>query len=233
MSDVNPSSGVQSSHAPAINFKASKWFEKEKNTLPPFTLAVFRTDTRQLLFGADANIDPISGSLSLDNGMYRGLHRQSWTLRDERRSGIDGGSFKAGVWIPRKLTAFDGLVGMGIALIGDDTLRMDPGTYNIDAEAPALGVGDHQVRWQNITDKTHAHPHSSTTECFGTSTSSCSDEQATVSKVRFRLHVNEKPQLYQLQHCCSGGRPVDGFGRACGFKDAMEVYSTVMISRVN
>lgn len=211
----------------AVNFKVSKWFEKDKSTLSPFTLAVFRTDNQQLLFGADANIDPISGSLSLDNGMYRGLHRQSWMLRDERRLGENGGSFKPNEWIPRTLTAFDGLVGMGIALIGNDTICMDPGTYNIDASVPALGVGDHQGRWENVTEDQHC------TECFGTSTASCSDEQATESKIRFRLHVNDKPQLYQLQHRCSGGRPVDGFGRACGFEDAMEVYSTIIISRVN
>lgn len=213
-------------------FQVSKWFDKNKThgPPPPFTLAVFRNDTRQLLFGADANIDPITGSLCLDNGMYKGMHRQVWTLRDERKSGEAGGTFEGGgKWIARTFTVFDGMVGMGIALVGNNTILMDPGTYKIEAFVPALGVGDHQCRWVCLEGD------GETLECPGSSETSSSDEVQSKSMLCFTLHVTGKGKAkkYQLQHRCTDGRPGDGFGKPCGFKDSMEVYSIVKIERKN
>lgn len=207
------------------DFKIGQLFSDQQN-VNPYTLAVFQNKTKQLLFGADANIDPITGSLCLDNGMYRGLHRQYWDLRDEKQCGEHGGHFPAGKWVPRKFTVMDGVSGMGVSLNSDNTtIILEPGRYHIEAEAPALGVGDHQCRFFNLTKQI--------TEQYGTNACSSSDENATTTRLSFSLDVAKSPHMYQLQHHCSGGRPGDGFGKATGFKDGMEVYSQLKIHRTN
>jgi hypothetical protein len=177
-------------------------------------------------------IDPLTGSFVLESGMYKGLHRQMWTIRDERKSGFDGGSFMGDRWIPRTFTVFDGIVGMGISLCDDNqTITMDTGIYYVDITSPALGVGCHQIRFQNITDNI--------TEAFGTSECSSTDEHCSRSVASFHLNVKDTlipsvtSKSFQLQHRCDGGRPGDGFGRACKFGDNNELYSVIKIYRLN
>jgi len=199
----------------------------ECNNFSPYTLAVFHNNTKQLMFGADANIDPISGSLCLDNGIFKGLHRQYWDLTDERTRGTPGGDFPANEWIPRTFTESDGVSGMGVHLQRDNkTVLLEPGIYYVKANAPALGVGDHQIRVQNLSTKL--------TEKYGSNASSSSDENMTNSIILgFRLNVLHKPQKFQLQHKCSGGRPTDGMGKPSGFSDGLEVYAMLSIYRMN
>lgn len=208
-------------------YKVEQMFECDN--IPPYTLAVFHKQTKQLMFGADANIDPITGSLCLDNGMYKGLHRQYWDLSDERKSGTAGGDFPVGRWIPRTLNNMDGVSGMGVRLMPDNqTVKLDPGTYHISARAPAFGVGDHQIRLENVSkDK-------GVTEKYGSNASSASDEQMTDSCITgYRLTVSKQPQTFQLQHKCTGGRPHDGLGKPNEFSESMEVYATMTIHRLN
>lgn len=208
------------------DFKVEKIFSSDNN-LPPYTLAVFHNQTKQLMYGADANLDPITGSLSLDNGMYKGLHRQYWDLCDERPSGTPGGDFPCNTWVPRQFSVIDGVCGMGVHLMKDDkTIRLEPGMYHIKARAPAFGVGYHQVRLYNITKHI--------TEKHGTNACSASDENITESFIPgYRLNVSGGSQEFQLQHKCDGGRPYDGLGKATGFVDGMEVYATLNIHRLN
>lgn len=172
----------------------------------------------------DVKFDPITGSMSLDNGIYKGLHRQVWCIRDERPSGVDGGTFQHGSWTSRHFSTIDGMSGMGVSLKDETTILIEPGTYIVDIRCPALGVGFHQIRFYNATDKI--------IEVFGTSASSHSDEHQTTSEASFHLSVFDTPKEYQIQHCCSGGRPNDGFGKSVGFKDSMEVYSILKIQKV-
>jgi len=178
-----------------------------------------------MAFSADVQFDSISGSLSLDNGIFKGLHRQVWCLRDERRSGEHGGSFESGSWVPRVFNTLEGVAGMGVGRKSDTCIQIDPGTYVVDGQCPALGVGFHQVRVQNLTD--------GITEAFGTTACSHSDEQQTVSTVSFQLTLVGPSKEYQIQHRCSGGRPIDGFGQAAGFPDSLEVYSWLKIQKVS
>ena len=173
---------------------------------------------------SDVKFDPISGSMSLDNGIYKGLHRQVWCIRDEKPSGIDGGTFNHGSWVNRHFNTIDGMLGMGVSLKNETNILIDPGTYIVDVQCPALGVGSHQIRFFNVTDNV--------TEVFGTSTCSHSDEHQTTSEASFHLSVVDNSKEYQIQHYCSGGRPNDGFGKSVGFRDSMEVYSVLKIQKV-
>ena len=178
-----------------------------------------------MMSSKDVQFDPITGSMSLDNGIFKGLHRQVWCIRDERRSGEDGGTFEGGKWVSRIFNCIDGMSGMGISLKENETqIHIDPGTYIIDVKCPALGVGSHQIRVQNVTDNI--------TEVFGTTACSHSDEHQTTSDASFHLTVIDIAKDFQIPHRCSGGRPVDGLGKSTPFKDNMEVYSLMKIQKV-
>lgn len=195
------------------------------NNSDNFSLAIFNKQSNQLYFGDDVQVDPYTGSLRLVNGTVKGLNRQSWYIKEQKPSNVHGGNFDSNCWIPRKFNVFDGIVGMGVCLVGDGSLQIEPGEYNIEGHAPALGVGQHQVRFQNLTDNI--------TESFGTSECSYSDEQCSSSKIAFHLFVNQQnSKIFQLQHKCSGGRPGDGFGRATGFSDTNEIYSVIRVQKL-
>lgn len=173
----------------------------------------------------DLQVDAISGSLTLWNGVYKGLHRQIWYIREEQKSGVHGGTFDSKKWIPRTLNVLDGVAGSNVSLSQSDTIRIEPGIYAVEASAPAVGVGNHQVRFQNITDKM--------TESWGTSAMSPSDESMTRSELAFHLRVNDNPKLYQLQHKSSGTTtPWHGLGMANDFGDSVEIYSIVKIQKL-
>lgn len=170
------------------------------------------------------NFDPISGSMLLDNGIFKGLHRQVWCIRDERPAKVDGGTFECNKWIPRHFNVIDGIIGMGVGITDDTIINIDVGTYIVDVSCPALGVGFHQIRFQNLTNQI--------TEVFGTTTCSHSDEHQTRSEISFHLNVLDMTKQYQIQHRCSGGRPGDGFGKASSFEDTNEIYSMMKIQKV-
>jgi hypothetical protein len=176
------------------------------------------------LLSDDLQVDAISGSLTLWNGVYKGLHRQIWYIREEQKSGIHGGTFEALRWIPRTLNVLDGVAGSNVSLCQNDTIRIEPGIYAIEASAPAVAVGTHQVRFQNVTDQM--------TESWGTNSTSPSDESMTRSELAFHLRVNDTPKLYELQHKASGTTPWHGFGLANDFEDSVEIYSIVKIQKL-
>ena len=153
-------------------------------------------------------------------------HRYSWFLRQEEKSGVNGGNFEAMTWVPRKLNSIDGFSGLDVALSQNphSVILLKPGMYSISASAPALGVGLHQIRLQNLTDNVSVG--------FGTSSSSNSDEHTTRSELNVYVRVSESEKAFQLQHKCSVGRPDDGLGQATNLQDNMEVYSLVTIQKL-
>lgn len=172
----------------------------------------------------DVKIEPLTGNIHLNNGIYRGLHRQFVTIHDERPSGEHGGSAISGKWMVRTFTTISGLCNIGVGLV-ENQFIIAPGTYHIEANAPGLGIGHHQIRWQNVSD--------GITEAFGTSEISASDECSSRSVLSCRLCVTSDSKVYELQHRCSHSRPHDGLGRAAGFSNSLEVYAVVNIYRLN
>lgn len=208
--------------------------EADTSTLPrdeyhqhPYVLMMSRKDGRDTVKyrPSGVHVDPIAGSVWLEHGVYKGLQRQFWCLRDEQPWTEPGGTFPAAQWVPRRFTLLEGVMGLGVALEEDQvTLVLDAGTYILEASCPALDVGTHQIRLFNLTDQL--------AEAVGTSSCSHSDEQQTRSEVACHLTVTGVRKQFQIQHRCSGGRPTDGLGKSTGLAGSCNVYSLAKIQKV-
>lgn len=138
-------------------------------------------------------------------------------IRDEQPSGTDGGTFTAGSWQTRALnTVAAGAA--GIVSLSSSQITLAAGTYRLWASAPALGVGGHQARWQNITAGATAI--TGTTELAGTS------QTRSVVAGRFTITASA---VFELQHACAVTHSSSGLGAAASL--GTEVYAEVALWR--
>lgn len=136
-------------------------------------------------------------------------------MRDEKSSGINGGSFSSGSWLPRTLnTTVTNQIG---ASLGANQITLSAGTYFISARAPANFVSNHQVKLRNITDGADTIT-GSTANAVGTQTDSFLTGQFTIAGSK----------VFEFQHRCQNTTTADGLGNACGFGNT-EVYAEVLI----
>ena len=142
--------------------------------------------------------------------------------RDEKAAATDGGTFTSGSFATRTLNveAFD--TG-GFGALSSNQVTLQPGTYEVDIEAPAVGVGNHQAKLQNVTD--------------GTATLIGTSEQTTAASLvvtksritgRFTITV---AKAFEVQHRCETTRSTDGLGNACNF-GVTEVYTVARFWKV-
>lgn len=71
-------------------------------------------------------------------------------FKDIKTAGTDGGTFTAGAFQTRDLTTVQNP--QAWASLAANQITLNAGTYEIEASAPAAGVGSHQARLYNITD---------------------------------------------------------------------------------
>lgn len=145
-------------------------------------------------------------------------------VNDTKATTTSGGTFTSGAWQTRTLNTSltNEITG---ASLGSNQITLPSGTYFIDASAPAVFCGFHQVRLRNTTD--------STTTLVGTSeVNSANDSAATGTRsvVRGRFTIASQ-KVFELQHRCQTTRSSDGFGSANSFGEN-EIYSQVMIFKV-
>lgn len=70
---------------------------------------------------------------------------------DKKASGTNGGTCTAGSWQTRTLNTEVADTG-SFASVASNEITLAAGTYRIRARAPALNVGNHQIRLWNVTD---------------------------------------------------------------------------------
>lgn len=140
-------------------------------------------------------------------------------LFDQKKSGVNGGTFTAGSWITRELNQL--VSSSANVTLENNHFTLQPGVYEISVAAPAYMCGAHKIRLQNIT--------SNETIKVGTAAFSSSETGGAVSNSLLEAAVvvtNENN--FEIQHRCSVTRNNDGFGIATGF-DESEVYTIVKI----
>jgi hypothetical protein len=145
----------------------------------------------------------------------------TWIAMDVKPQGLGGGDFFAGSWQTRDLNTLSGGSG-GVSLVSNQ-LRFQPGTYHIRVRAPAFRVWQHKARFHNVT--------LDFTEAYGTS-EQAREDTSNFSEVEFILTVSSASHFYEVQHQCDTSQLVNGFGVACDFPDAEELYTVVYISQI-
>lgn len=148
-----------------------------------------------------------------------------WTFTDEKVVGTDGGSFASNTWIIRSLnTTFQTDPYDDTVSLASDQITVQPGTYKVEASAPAYRAGDHVIRVWNDTD--------SKEEAVGisafTATSQANSTQS-LTTLSTTLQFTDTKVL-ELQHQCTNTRNTNGRGRATGV--GVEKYAFISFELV-
>lgn len=144
-------------------------------------------------------------------------------LADEKAHTSSGGTFTAGAWQTRTLNTVR-LNAIPGASLASNQFTLPAGTYRVNAAIPALRVGGHQARIQNITD--------ATTTLVGSGqvseqTGAIVQNNSTIMGV-FTIAGSK---VFEVQHRSALTQASDGFGQAAS-TGAGEVYSMIEIQRV-
>lgn len=142
-------------------------------------------------------------------------------LKDVKPSGTYGGTCTSGIWQQRTLNTVEG--DAGLVSLAANRFTLQPGSYEIEASAPAFMTNQHKVALYNVSSGAF-----SLLGSVGHSNSSY--PSLTFSTIQGHLTLNE-PTVFELQHRCYNSSITVGFGYASSF-GVDEVYSQVKITKV-
>ncbi len=142
-------------------------------------------------------------------------------IRDKKAQNTAGGTFTSGAWRTRDLN--EELVDTGAhASVATNQITLAAGTYRIRASAPAMEVGRHQTRWQNVTDAT----------TISTGTSEFSSNAAAYAQSRSWIDDRftiAGTKTFELQHQAAVTKATNGYGVEANLTD--EIFSVVELTR--
>jgi len=134
-------------------------------------------------------------------------------IRDEKVSGVAGGTFTAGSWQTRDLnTVVNDAIGSSLS--ASSVVSLPSGTYRFCGRSPAYGVNAHKVRLANISDSVYFY-----------GTSAYADNAAngfSYSTVSGKFTITSTTN-FELQHKCDTTVVSVGFGVQTSL--AAEVYA--------
>lgn len=142
-------------------------------------------------------------------------------LKEIQSSGTDGGAFTSGAWQTRTLNTVEG--DSSFLTLSGNIFTLVPGTYDIEATAPAFFVNDHQARLYDVTAGA-AVSYGGGMRALATTGSTNS------STLMCRVTITSSTQ-YRIEHRCETTRSPDGFGQSVGFGNS-EVYTQVKIKKI-
>jgi hypothetical protein len=137
-------------------------------------------------------------------------------IRDEKTSGTAGGSSTSGSWQTRTLNTEVADSG-GNAALASNQVTLQPGTYTFRFGAPTYGSGRNKARLQNIT--------AGTTVTYGTSEFSGTSQVIGTRSFGAGEFTISAATIFEVQHQVSNSLATEGYGSACSFASAVEVYT--------
>jgi hypothetical protein len=145
-------------------------------------------------------------------------------VNDTKAQNTDGGTFTSGAWRTRDLNTVQS--SQSWMSLSANQVVLGAGTYYIQATAPGWVVGDHQSRFQNITD--------SSTELTGTSEISLLVTAAGTAQTKSKISgviTIVSTKTFELQHQCNVTQTTNGFGVSGNFTS--EIYSELTIIKLD
>jgi hypothetical protein len=141
-------------------------------------------------------------------------------ISDEKASDTDGGAFTSGDWRTRDLNN-EVADPDDIVSIASNQFTLNPGSYLIQASAPAIECGKHQVRLYDVT--------SSAVVEYGTSelAANTNSHASVRSFVEARVVITADT-TYEIQHRCQHTKTGFGMGLGANF-GGVEVFCVVKI----
>lgn len=147
----------------------------------------------------------------------RGLSEIAY-LRDEKPSGTHGGGCNNnGTWHTRDLNTLGG--DTNFITLANNRFQLQPGKYFIEIQAPGFSVNMHKAKLKVIETNQDVLMGTTAVSAVSTATSN--------SHVMGEIIV-DAVSTFEIQHRCSLGKTISGFGFAAGF-GAPEIYTQVKI----
>ena len=147
---------------------------------------------------------------------------------DQKPPSTSGGDSVGGTWTVRDLNTATAFNGTAISLDGDTaTITLDPGTYFVEASAPARDVASHMIRLRNVS--------TASTAIVGTSevTDNDSDDNDVTRSFLAGYITVEGPEAetFRIEHRCAS-TVSNGLGYSLNF-DEPSIYTMVHIRKVD
>lgn len=143
-------------------------------------------------------------------------------IKEEKPAGTQSGTFTSGAWRTRNLNKIEGDSSF-VFLSGINQFTLQPGTYEIWAQASAYAVGIHQAKLRNITDNTD--------DIIGfQSASNTGTPGGSASHVVGRITISSE-KTFEIQHRCQSTFATYGFGEDANF-GTLEIFTQIKITRI-
>lgn len=145
-------------------------------------------------------------------------------LKDEKSSGVAGGTFTSGAWQERTLNTVSG--DSALVSLTSNKFDLEPGDYEIEADSPGYAVYQHKCK---IVEDPSGSP---TDLVIGSSErAEATDSTSTKSTLSTSFSISATT-TFNLQHRCISTNTVDGFGIPTTGFGVVEVYAQVTIKKI-
>jgi hypothetical protein len=145
-------------------------------------------------------------------------------IADQKSFQTEGGSFSSGAWRTRDLNTVVadpfGLIGNGLLTLSGNRFTLGAGVWQIRVRAPAIGVGDHEVRVWNVTDNTPQIKGEFVD--VGQLISTGGDPSIVFAWLEGLITLTSA-KTFEIQHICESSRSGFGFGTCAGGVTAGEI----------
>ncbi len=151
-------------------------------------------------------------------------------ISEHQSTGTNGGTFTGSAWQTRVLNSFNG--DPFNTVLSSNQFTLPVGRYYLSASAPAFGVGNHQIRLQNITlGKTEVY--GSNAYSGGTVVGADNILPMLTRSTLYHSFIVPVDCVFEIQHYAEQTRNTDGFGMAMSFAGNDEVYTQVQVMRLS
>ena len=140
-------------------------------------------------------------------------------VRDVKASGVDGGTFNNNAWRTRDLNDLRGDSSF-ITINGTNSFTLDSGIYEVQANAPSLGVNENQMRLYNST--------TAKVEAVGNAVKSVA--ATSLSFLSTVIYVTSGTNTFIIQHQSENSNSGNGFGDSVNWGE--NVYTQVRIQKL-
>lgn len=147
--------------------------------------------------------------------------QQTCYVRDVKSSGTSGGTFTSGAWQTRNLNTTSG--DCSFLSLTSSQITLESGKYEIEWEAPAYGVDNHQSSLYSITGSSYI-------EYGATSVDAANGFAMSKSRGFTNLEITTST-TYEIRHYCATTKATSGFGQAHSFGNS-NIYTQVKVTKI-
>jgi len=176
----------------------------------------FRSFDTTTLANADASI------VKLNTGSQAYAPKVAY-IKDLKSSGTNGGTFTSGAWQTRDLNTLEG--DETFISLSSNAFTLQPGKYEIDADACAYFVAQHKAKLRNTSDSSDVIIGSAEYTSNG-----ASDTPHSTSKVKGIFSISSA-KTFELQHRCTKTQASNGFGGSASYS-VDELYTQIKITKL-